>query len=202
MLIIILAFVPVFTLTGQEGKLFHPLAFTKTFAMIGATLLAVTLVPALCTLLVRGPFRPRNETVMKRFCCGLYTPASTGPGIAIVLGWRTAAVALVLAFGLPRLLRSRPLASLAAKLRGIGSEFMPPLNEGSLLFMPVLLPSTSLTEIKRLISWQDQVMKQVPEVESAAGKLGRSETRHRPGAGRDDRDHHRAEAAGRSGGPA
>ena len=184
MLIIILAFVPVFTLAGQEGKLFHPLAYTKTFAMIGATLLAVTVVPVLCSFLVRGPFRPEQENWIMRRLLRAYRPA---------LGWaltrrstvlKAAAlvltIALVLAFGLPR-----PVARTfegwgwhrtARLARGMGREFMPTLNEGSLLFMPVLLPSTSLTEIKRLIAWQDRIMKQVPEVRSAAGKLGRSET--------------------------
>lgn len=184
MLIIILAFIPVFTLLGQEGKLFHPLAFTKTFAMIGATLLSVTVVPALCTFLVRGPFRPEAQNWIMSRLLRLYNPA-----LDWALSHRQAvlgtaggllAVAFVLAFGLPRPV-ARTLESWhwtgAAKLAGgMGSEFMPTLNEGSLLFMPVLLPSTSLTEIKRLISWQDRVLKEVPEVQSAAGKLGRSET--------------------------
>ena len=182
MLIIILAFIPVFTLIGEEGKLFHPLAFTKTFAMIGATLLAVTIVPVLCTFLVRGPFRPEAQNWIMGRLLRIYTPAldwalchrravlSTAAGLL--------AIAVLLAFGLPRPV-ARAVANwpgLGKVARGMGSEFMPTLNEGSLLFMPVLLPSTSLTEIKRLISWQDQVMKQVPEVQSAAGKLGRSET--------------------------
>jgi len=161
MAIIILAFLPVFALTGQEGKLFHPLAFTKTFAMIGATLLGVTLVPVLCTWLVRGPFHAEKDNRVMAFCTRLYRPALTW---ALAHGRCTLAIAaaLLLAAGL---LASR-----------IGSEFMPPLEEGSLLFMPVLLPSTSLTEVKRVMAWQDQVIKTVPEVESAAGKLGRAET--------------------------
>jgi copper/silver efflux system protein len=184
MLIIILAFIPVFTLVGQEGKLFHPLAFTKTFAMIGATLLAVTFVPALCTVLVRGPFRPEAENAIMKRLLRLYDPALSWALThrRVVLGSAAGllAIAGVLAFGLPRPV-ARTLEAWhcprAAKVaQGMGSEFMPALNEGSLLFMPVLLPSTSLTEIKRLISWQDQVLKQVPEVQSAAGKLGRSET--------------------------
>ena len=184
MLIIILAFVPVFTLIGEEGKLFHPLAFTKTFAMIGATLLAVTIVPVLCTFWVRGPFRREEDNWLMKRLLRLYQPALTW-ALAhrpIVLGGAAVLLvtAFVLALGLPR-----PMAcafeswhwNVAAKVaHGMGSEFMPTLNEGSLLFMPVLLPSTSLTEIKRLIAWQDRVMKQVPEVVSAAGKLGRSET--------------------------
>ncbi len=184
MAIIILAFLPVFALTGQEGKLFHPLAFTKTFAMVGATLLAVTFVPALCTFLVRGPFRPEDRNQVMRGLLRIYNPAldfalahrkTVLAGAAVLL-----ALAVILAFGLPR-----PIVQQldewhwhgAAKIaRGMGSEFMPPLDEGSLLFMPVLLPSTSLTEVKRIMSWQDRVIVSVPEVESAAGKLGRAET--------------------------
>jgi copper/silver efflux system protein len=182
MVIIILAFIPVFTLTGEAGKLFIPLAFTKTFAMIGATLLAVTIVPALCTFLVRGPFHPEEQNWIMKRLLKLYNPALNWSLChrRTVLGLAAALLitALVLALGLPRPI-ARAIAGwpLAAKVaRGIGSEFMPALNEGSLLFMPVLLPSTSLTEIKKLIAWQDQVMMQVPEVQSAAGKLGRSET--------------------------
>ena len=184
MLIIILAFVPVFTLVGEEGKLFRPLAFTKTFAMIGATLLAVTIVPVLCTFWVRGPFRREEDNWLMKRLLRLYQPALTWALThrRIVLGSAAALLvtAFVLALGLPRPIQ-RAFESWrwdgAAKVaQGMGSEFMPTLNEGSLLFMPVLLPSTSLTEIKRLIAWQDQVMKQVPEVVSAAGKLGRSET--------------------------
>jgi len=184
MVIIILAFVPVFALSGQEGKLFHPLAFTKTFAMAGSTLLAVTLVPALCATFVRGPFRSEDSNPLMKILLAIYNPIldwalrfrKTVLGIALIL----VAAALVLAFGVPRLLIEK-LATrspqLAAKLpRGMGSEFMPTLNEGSLLFMPVLLPSTSLTEVKRIMAWQDQVISQTPEVASVGGKLGRSET--------------------------
>ena len=184
MLIIIFAFVPVFTLVGEEGKLFHPLAFTKTFAMIGGTLLAVTIVPALCTFLVRGPFRPEEQNWTMKRLLQIYNPALDWAlmhrRIVLCAAAGLLATAAVLAFGLPhpvaRALESWQWHRAAKVARGMGSEFMPTLNEGSLLFMPVLLPSTSLTEIKRLISWQDQVMKQVPEVQSAAGKLGRSET--------------------------
>ena len=161
MAIIILAFLPVFALTGQEGKLFHPLAFTKTFAMIGATLLGVTLVPVLCTWLVRGPFHAENENVVMRFLMGLYRPA-------LEFALRHGRIVLVGAAAL--------LAAAVFLATRIGSEFMPPLNEGSLLFMPVLLPSTSLTEVKRVMAWQDRVIKSLPEVESVAGKLGRAET--------------------------
>jgi copper/silver efflux system protein len=161
MAIIILAFVPVFALSGQEGKLFHPLAFTKTFAMVGATLLGVTLVPVLCTWLVRGPFHAERENIVMRGLMALYRPVLS---VALRHGrWMLAgAVAL--------------LAGAIFLVTRMGSEFMPPLDEGSLLFMPVLLPSTSLTEVKRVMAWQDQVIKSVPEVESAAGKLGRADT--------------------------
>jgi copper/silver efflux system protein len=206
MAIIILAFIPVFALTGQEGKLFHPLAFTKTFAMIGSTLLAVTIVPVLCTWLVRGPFHAEDRNWIMRGLLRLYDP---------VLNWALVhrktvlacavfllAVALLLVFGLPRkamvslarvMTTERSVGDqptdaqivaafhsqypgLSRAVSGFGSEFMPPLNEGSLLFMPVLLPSTSLTEVKRIMAWQDKVISQVSEVASVAGKLGRSET--------------------------
>jgi Cu(I)/Ag(I) efflux system membrane protein CusA/SilA len=184
MVIIILAFVPVFALSGQEGKLFHPLAFTKTFAMAGSTILAITLVPALCATFICGPFRSEDSNPLMKILLAIYNPIldwalrfrKTVLGIALIL----VAAALVLAFGVPRLIVEK-LATrspqLAAKLlRGMGSEFMPTLNEGSLLFMPVLLPSTSLTEVKRIMAWQDQVISQTPEVASVGGKLGRSET--------------------------
>ena len=184
MVIIILAFVPVFALTGQEGKLFHPLAFTKTFAMIGSTILAITLVPVLCATLIRGPFHSENSNPLMKLLHAIYDPI-----LDWALRWRKTVVgsalllvltALTLAFGVPEPILKK-LATfnpqLATKLpRGLGSEFMPTLNEGSLLFMPVLLPSTSFAEVKRVMAWQDQVIKQTPEVVSVAGKLGRSET--------------------------
>lgn len=184
MAIIILAFLPVFALGGQEGKLFHPLAFTKTFAMVAATLLAVTIVPVLCSWLVRGPFHPEGSNFVMRPLLRLYGPAldwglAHGRFVFAAAGGLLA-VALFLALGLPRpvvdWLREAKMPGLARAAGGMGSEFMPPLNEGSLLFMPVLLPSTSLTEVKRIMAWQDRVIREVPEVESAAGKLGRAET--------------------------
>jgi Cu(I)/Ag(I) efflux system membrane protein CusA/SilA len=184
MAIIILAFLPVFALTGQEGKLFHPLAFTKTFAMIGATLLAITVVPVLCSLLVRGPFHPESSNWIMRPLLSIYGPAlnaalkyrKTVIGTAVFL----LVIAGILALGTPAAIRTvfqEKLPPIAHWLpAGMGTEFMPPLDEGSLLFMPVLLPSTSLTEVKRIMAWQDQVIKSVPEVVSAAGKLGRAES--------------------------
>ncbi len=184
MAIIILAFVPIFTLTGQEGKLFHPLAWTKTFAMVGATILAVTLVPVLCTLLVRGPFHSEERNWVMRGLLAIYDPilawALRRRKTVLTLAAALLAFSAVLAFGLPdRIVSSLATRhpSLAARLpRGMGSEFMPTLQEGSLLFMPVLLPSTSLTEVKRIMAWQDQVIRATPEVASVAGKLGRFDT--------------------------
>ncbi|HTG43971.1 MAG TPA: CusA/CzcA family heavy metal efflux RND transporter [Verrucomicrobiae bacterium] len=184
MVIIILAFVPVFALGGQAGKLFHPLAFTKTFAMIGSTLLAITIVPILGAALVKGPFHSEERNVVMRFLLAVYDPvldwALRFRKLVIGAAAFLLMAAIVTAFGLPRpavdWLEARGFEKSAAYARGMGSEFMPPLNEGSLLFMPVLLPSTSLTEVKRIMAWQDSVIKQTPEVLSAAGKLGRSET--------------------------
>jgi len=184
MAIIILAFLPVFALGGQEGKLFHPLAFAKTFAMVGATLLAVTLVPVLCTWLVKGPFHPEGDNVVMKTLGRLYRPVllwALGHGRAVLCVAGVLLVsACVLAFGVPRGIskfveeRLPPLAS--ALPGGLGSEFMPPLNEGSLLFMPVLVPGTSLSGVKDIMNWQDKIIMSVPEVESTAGKLGRAES--------------------------
>jgi Cu(I)/Ag(I) efflux system membrane protein CusA/SilA len=183
MIIVLLAFAPVFALEGQEGKLFHPLAWTKTFAILGATVLAVTAVPVLCSLLVRGPFHREEDNWVMKALLALYQPAldwalrhraPTLAAAAVIL-----AVSQVMAWGLPRAWQSVIEArapALAQVTRGFGREFMPTLEEGSLLFMPVLLPSTSLSEVKRIMAWQDQVMRQVPEVTSVAGKLGRAET--------------------------
>ncbi len=180
MMIIILAFVPVFLLTGQEGKLFHPLAFTKSFALIGAVLLAVTAVPVFCTILVRGPFKPESENWLMKSLLRIYDPVldwalghrKTVLGLAAAL----LAVSGIIAFGLPRAVNHRLPASVARHTSGFGSEFMPTLEEGSLLFMPVLLPATSLTEVQRIMSWQDKVISALPEVASVAGKLGRSDS--------------------------
>jgi Cu(I)/Ag(I) efflux system membrane protein CusA/SilA len=161
MAIIILAFVPVFALKGQEGKLFHPLAFTKTFAMAASTFLAVTIVPVLCSWLVRGPFHSEERNVVMKFLLRLYDPA-----LDWALRHRKSVLGLALIIFLGAL-------SLTPR---VGREFMPPLNEGSLLYMPILVPATSLTEVKRVMAWQDRVIKSFDEVASAAGKLGRADT--------------------------
>ncbi len=184
MAIIILAFVPVFALTGQEGKLFHPLAFTKTFAMIGSTLLAVTLVPVLCSLLVRGPFHSEDKNIVMKFLLRIYEPtlnwALHHRKTVIASAFLILCFALLEAFGLPRAtvkqIRDAGYPRVAALVTGFGREFMPPLNEGSLLYMPVMMPKTGFKEIQRVMSWQDKIIAQTPEVETVAGKLGRFET--------------------------
>ena len=155
MAIIILAFIPVFSLTGQEGKLFHPLAFTKTFAMIGATIIAVTLVPVLCTYLLAGKFHSEQSNPVMRFLHALYKPA---------LFWAlknriiTISIALILFCG------AIFLAS------GIGREFMPPLNEGDLMFMPVTDPAISIDEALKIMSRQDEVLKTFPKSNRRSAK--------------------------------
>jgi Cu(I)/Ag(I) efflux system membrane protein CusA/SilA len=180
MMIIILAFVPVFMLSGQEGKLFHPLAYTKSFALLGAVILAITAVPVFCTYLVRGPFKPESENWLMKFLLLGYEPlldwALTHRKTVLALAGALLAITSVVAFGLPRALNEKLPPSISAHTGGFGSEFMPTLEEGSLLFMPVLLPSTSLSEVNRIMSWQDKVIAAHPEVASVAGKLGRADT--------------------------
>jgi Cu(I)/Ag(I) efflux system membrane protein CusA/SilA len=161
MVIIILAFAPVFALTGQEGKLFHPLAFTKSFAMIAAAVMAITLVPVLCSFFLGGKMRPEDWNPLMRWIRAGYKPI-----LLAALRHRalTAAVAFTFFLG----------ACLAATR--IGSEFMPPLNEGDLLFMPVTDPAISLDEATRVMQRQDEIIKTFPEVEWAVGKAGRAET--------------------------
>lgn len=161
MAIIILAFIPVFALIGQEGKLFHPLAFTKTFAMAGATILAVTLVPVLCTFLIGGKVHSEGANPVMRFLRRLYEPT-----LLLALKHQILAVcsALVLFLG----------AIVLAM--GIGSEFMPPLNEGDVMYMPITDPSISIDEASKIMSKQGEMLKEFPEVETAVGKAGRAET--------------------------
>ena len=161
MAIIVLAFVPVFALTGQEGKLFHPLAFAKTFAMASATAISLTLIPILCTLLLRGGFHSEDRNPVMRFLQWLYRPA-----LAWALDHRmiTLSAAFVL-FGGAAVLAS-----------GIGSEFMPPLNEGDIMFMPIADPSISLAQNTQYAKRQDAVLERFPEVAYVAAKVARAET--------------------------
>jgi len=161
MAIIILAFVPVFALTGMEGKLFHPLAFTKTFAMVGSTLIAVTLVPVLCTFLIRGKLHREEDNPLMRGLRGLYKPT---------LNWALRHRLLTLGAAVVVFVSAVLLATT------IGSEFMPPLNEETALFMPITDPSISLTKAGQILRWQDKVIAQDPLVESVVGKIGRAES--------------------------
>lgn len=161
MVIIILAFVPVFALRGTEGKMFRPLAFTKTFAMVGSSLFAVTLVPVLCSFFVRGKLHPEEKNRLMKALIGIYRPVLTW-----ALGHRVQTVAIAgVLFATALVLTTR-----------IGKEFMPPLDEGSLLFMPVTLPDVSVDEAKRLVTVQDHIIRQTPEVDYVLGKVGRAET--------------------------
>jgi Cu(I)/Ag(I) efflux system membrane protein CusA/SilA len=161
LLIITLSFLPVFTLEDQEGRLFRPLALTKTFAMASAALLSVTLVPVLMGFLVKGKVRPESANPINRWASALYRP---------VLRWALRArVAVVLGAIVTVALTLLPFASL-------GSEFMPPLNEGSLMYMPNTLPSVSLTQQRRLLQVEDSILMTFPEVESVWGKAGRANT--------------------------
>lgn len=161
MAIIIVAFAPVFALTGQEGKLFHPLAFTKTFAMFAAAVMGVTLVPVLCGFMLRGKLRPEEWNPIMRFLRAVYKPVLLA---ALKHRLTTIAIAFVLFSGAMFLTTQ------------IGSEFMPPLNEGDLMYMPVTDPGISLDEATRILSKQDQIIASFPEVKWAVGKAGRAES--------------------------
>jgi copper/silver efflux system protein len=159
--IIILAFLPVFALTGQEGKLFHPLAFTKTFAMIGATVLSVTLVPVLCSLLIGGKIRGEESNPVMRPLVWLYRPV-----LDFALRHR------VMTLGLAVLV----VAGAVVLVPRIGKEFMPPLNEGDLMFMPVTDPSISLAQSVEIAKKQNEAIQKVPEVASVVAKIARADT--------------------------
>ncbi len=162
LVIIILSFVPVFMLTGQEGKLFTPLAFTKTFTMTGAALISITLVPVLMTIFIRGRrLRTERENPLMRFFNAIYHAVQ---GMALRHRLVTIALALLI------LAATIPIAA------SRGREFMPQLDEGSLLYMPVTLPNVTVTEAKRLLQVTDAIIRSVPEVDYVLGKVGRAET--------------------------
>ncbi len=161
MTIIILAFIPVFALVGLEGKLFHPLAFTKTFAMVGSTIIAVTLVPVLCTYLIRGKLHREEANPVMHFLQQLYKPALT---------WALKHRITTLAAASALFICAMFLATT------IGSEFMPPLNEETAMFMPITDPAISLTKATEILREQDRIIAQDPAVENVAGKIGRADT--------------------------
>ena len=161
LLIITFSFLPVFTLQAQEGRLFKPLAFTKTYAMAASALLAITIVPVLMGYLIKGKIRPEKRNPINRFLIYIYRPA-----IERVLRYRKATLLIALAV----------LAVTIIPLRNIGSEFMPPLNEGDLLYMPTTDPGISITKARELLQQTDRIIKTFPEVERVFGKIGRAET--------------------------
>lgn len=160
-IIIITSFLPVFMLTGQEGKLFHPLAYTKTFIMIVDALLVITLAPVLISFFMKGKFRPDHDNPVNRVLERVYEPIING-----VLKWRKTTIAV----NVIALVITIPL------LKSLGSEFMPPLDEQSILFMPVTLPDISNAEAKRILQVQDRIIRSVPEVDKVLGKAGRAST--------------------------
>ncbi|MFF0950067.1 efflux RND transporter permease subunit [Rhizobium leguminosarum] len=161
LLIITVSFLPIFTLESQEGRLFGPLAFTKTFSMAAAALLSVTLVPALMILFVRGYIVPEHKNPLNRFLIWIYRPVISGVLRAKTL---TILVALVI------------LGITVWPVQHIGSEFMPNLDEGTLMYMPTTLPGISVTKAAELMQTQDRIIKSFPEVQSVFGKAGRALT--------------------------
>src|SRR5207302_6502436 len=161
LLIITVSFMPIFTLEAQEGRLFSPLAFTKTFAMAAAAVLSITLVPALMVVFVRGKIIPEHRNPINRFLIWIYRPV-----IKAVLRAKTAVIFASLVIQAVIIWPSRQL----------GSEFMPNLNEGTLLYMPTTLPGISVTKASELLQMQDKIIRTFPEVASVYGKAGRAST--------------------------
>ncbi len=161
LLIITVSFLPIFTLEAQEGRLFRPLAFTKTFAMFFASFLSITLAPVLMVLLIRGKIHPETKNPVSRFLIALYYPV-----VRAVLRFKKTTIAIaafMLALTVPSFMR-------------LGSEFMPPLNEGMIFYMPTTLPGISVTQAGRILQLQDRILMNFPEVLRVFGKSGRAET--------------------------
>ena len=161
LLIITVSFLPVFSLEGQEGRMFSPLAYTKTFSMAGAAILSVTLVPVLMLLFIRGKIMPEAKNPVNRVLIWVYRPI-----IAAVMRWKKLTIVLA----------AIVLAISVYPASRLGSEFMPTLNEGTLLYMPASLPGMSITKAAELMQTQDKIIKSFPEVESVFGKAGRANT--------------------------
>jgi Cu(I)/Ag(I) efflux system membrane protein CusA/SilA len=160
-IIIITSFLPVFMLTGQEGKLFHPLAYTKTFILLVDAILVVTLAPVIISFFMKGKFRDEKHNPLNQFLERIYEPI-----IRSCMKWRKTTIGV----NILALVVSVPL------MMSLGSEFMPPLDEQSILFMPVTLPDVSNEEAKRILQVQDKIIKSLPEVDKVLGKAGRAST--------------------------
>lgn len=161
LLIITVSFMPIFTLEAQEGRLFKPLAFTKTFSMFFAAFLSITLIPLLMVYFIRGKITPIDKNPLNRFLIRIYEPL-----LRLVLKWPLITVSLsvlILVLTVPLFLK-------------MGSEFMPPLNEGTILYMPTTLPGISITKASQILGQQDAMLKRFPEVETVFGKIGRADT--------------------------
>ena len=161
LLVIAVSFLPIFALESQEGRLFTPLAYTKTFAMLSATVLSVTLAPVLMVLLIRGHIRAETKNPLNRLLIALYRPILS---VALRVRWLTLALAVVVVgFTVPIFSR-------------LGAEFMPPLNEGTILYMPTTVPGLSIPESAKVLQAQDQLLMTFPEVERVFGKMGKAPT--------------------------
>ncbi|MXW38268.1 MAG: efflux RND transporter permease subunit [Acidobacteria bacterium] len=161
LLVITISFAPIFALEAQEGRLFRPLAFTKTYAMAAAALLSVTLVPVLAGFWIRGRIRPAGRNPVTWLLMAIYRPV-----LRLVLRWRWAVLVLTLAGA----------AATAVPVSRLGSEFMPPLWEGDLLYMPTTLPGVSITKAREVLQQTDRILRDFPEVETVFGKVGRADT--------------------------
>ena len=161
LLVIAVSFLPIFALEAQEGRLFTPLAYTKTFSMLFATALSVTLAPVLMVLLIRGRIRAEAKNPLNRLLVALYRPILAG---ALRVRWLTLGLAVVI-FGFTTPIFSR-----------LGAEFMPPLNEGTILYMPTTVPGLSIPESAKVLQVQDQLLATFPEVERVFGKMGKAPT--------------------------
>jgi Cu(I)/Ag(I) efflux system membrane protein CusA/SilA len=161
LLIITVSFIPVFSLEAQEGRLFSPLAYTKTYAMGAAAFLAITVTPVLMGYFVRGRIRPENRNPVSRFLLFIYRPV-----IHVILRFKKGII----------LLSVLMLIVTIIPFKRLGSEFMPPLNEGDLLYMPTTLPGISITKARELLQQTDKILKTFPEVQQVFGKIGRAET--------------------------
>lgn len=161
LLVITVGFLPVFTLQAQSGRLFKPLAYTKTFAMLFSSFLAITLTPVLMTLFIRGKIRPEEKNPVSRILHKLYEPVAR-----LAINFRKTVIIIAIII----------IAATYYPLSQLGSEFMPPLYEGSLFYMPVTMPGVSISEATRLLHMQDKILKAIPEVAQVFGKAGRAET--------------------------
>jgi len=161
LLVITVGFLPVFTLQAQAGRLFKPLAYTKTFAMLFSSFLAITLTPVLMTLFIRGKIRPEEKNPVSRFLHKIYEPVAH-----LALRFRKTVIVIAIII----------MAVTVYPFMKLGSEFMPPLYEGSLFYMPVTMPGASISEAGRLLQMQDEILMKIPEVAQVFGKAGRAET--------------------------